>query len=33
MYSQRAHLTSRQEVGLATGSEIVDWYKKNYANR
>jgi hypothetical protein len=25
-----AHVTSRQEVWLATGSEIVDWYKKNY---
>ena len=25
-----AHITSRQEVWLATGSEIVDWYKKNY---
>ena len=24
-----AHITSRQEVWLATGSEIVDWYKKN----
>jgi peptidoglycan/xylan/chitin deacetylase (PgdA/CDA1 family) len=25
-----AHITSRQEVWLATGSEIVDWYKKNH---
>jgi allantoinase len=25
-----AHITSRQEVWLATGSEIIDWYKKNY---
>ena len=25
-----AHITSRQEVWLATGSEIVDWYKENY---
>ena len=25
-----AHIASRQEVWLATGSEIVDWYKKNY---
>ena len=25
-----AHVTSRQEVWLATGSEIADWYKKNY---
>ena len=25
-----AHITSRQEVWLTTGSEIVDWYKKNY---
>jgi len=25
-----AHITSRQEVWLATGSEILDWYKKNY---
>jgi allantoinase len=24
-----AHITSRQDVWLATGSEIVDWYKKN----
>jgi allantoinase len=26
-----AHITSRQEVWLATGSEIVDWYRKNYS--
>jgi len=26
-----AHVTSRQEVWLATGSEIVDWYRKNYS--
>jgi allantoinase len=25
-----AHITARQEVWLATGSEIVDWYKTNY---
>jgi allantoinase len=25
-----AHVTSRQDVWLATGSEIADWYKKNY---
>lgn len=25
-----AHITSRQEVWVTTGSEIVDWYKKNY---
>jgi peptidoglycan/xylan/chitin deacetylase (PgdA/CDA1 family) len=25
-----AHIASRQEVWLATGSEIADWYKKNY---
>ncbi|MBM3526616.1 MAG: polysaccharide deacetylase [Alphaproteobacteria bacterium] len=25
-----AHIASRQEVWLATGSEIIDWYKKNY---
>lgn len=24
-----AHVTSRQEVWLATGSEIIDWYKEN----
>jgi allantoinase len=24
------HITSRQEVWLATGSEIADWYRKNY---
>jgi allantoinase len=28
-----AHVTSRQEVWLATGSEIVDWYKKNYLKK
>jgi allantoinase len=26
-----AHVTSRQDVWLATGSEIVDWYRKNYS--
>ena len=26
-----AHITARQEVWLATGSEIIDWYKKNYS--
>jgi len=26
-----AHIVSRQEVWLATGSEIADWYKKNYS--
>ena len=25
-----AHITSRQEVWLATGGEIADWYTKNY---
>jgi allantoinase len=25
-----AHVTSRQEVWLATGGEIIDWYKQNY---
>ncbi len=25
-----AHVTSRQEVWITTGSEIVDWYKANY---
>jgi peptidoglycan/xylan/chitin deacetylase (PgdA/CDA1 family) len=25
-----AHITSRQEVWLATGGEIIDWYKKHY---
>ena len=25
-----AHITSRQEVWVTTGSEILDWYKKNY---
>lgn len=24
------HITSRQEVWLTTGSEIADWYRKNY---
>jgi allantoinase len=28
-----AHITSRQEVWLATGSEIIDWYTKNYSNK
>jgi hypothetical protein len=28
-----AHVTSREEVWLTTGSEIVDWYKKNYLDR
>ena len=28
-----AHITSRQEVWLATGSEIIDWYKKNYLKK
>jgi allantoinase len=28
--SALAHITSRQEIWLATGSEIADWYKKNY---
>jgi peptidoglycan/xylan/chitin deacetylase (PgdA/CDA1 family) len=26
-----AHVTSRQEVWLATGSEIIDWYRTNYS--
>jgi allantoinase len=26
-----AHITSRQEVWLTTGSAIVDWYRKNYS--
>ena len=26
-----AHIRSRQEVWVTTGSEILDWYKKNYA--
>jgi peptidoglycan/xylan/chitin deacetylase (PgdA/CDA1 family) len=26
-----AHIRSRQEVWVATGSEILDWYKANYA--
>jgi allantoinase len=25
-----AHITSRQEVWVTTGSEILEWYKKNY---
>ncbi len=25
-----AHITSRQEVWVTTGNEIVDWYKKKY---
>jgi peptidoglycan/xylan/chitin deacetylase (PgdA/CDA1 family) len=25
-----AHITSRQEVWVTTGSEILDWYKQNY---
>ena len=28
-----AHVTSRQEVWITTGSEIADWYKKNYLAR
>jgi allantoinase len=28
-----AHVTSRQEVWLTTGSEIIDWFKKNYLKR
>ena len=28
-----AHITSRQEVWLATGSEIIDWYKQHYCKR
>jgi peptidoglycan/xylan/chitin deacetylase (PgdA/CDA1 family) len=28
-----AHVTSRQEVWLATGSEIVDWYKQSHRGR
>ena len=28
-----AHITSRQEVWLATGSEILDWYIKNYSSK
>ena len=27
-----AHITSRQEVWLATGGEIIDWYKENCRN-
>jgi allantoinase len=26
------HISSRQEVWLATGSEIADWYRKNYSD-
>ena len=28
-----AHITSRQEVWLTTGSEIVDWYKKKLSQK
>jgi hypothetical protein len=28
--SALAHIRSRQEVWVATGSEIVDYYKSNY---
>jgi peptidoglycan/xylan/chitin deacetylase (PgdA/CDA1 family) len=28
-----AHITSRQEVWVATGSEILDWYKQNYLKK
>lgn len=28
-----AHITSRQEVWITTGAEIVDWYRKNYLKR
>jgi peptidoglycan/xylan/chitin deacetylase (PgdA/CDA1 family) len=28
-----AHVTSRQEVWITTGSSIVDWYKENYLRR
>jgi peptidoglycan/xylan/chitin deacetylase (PgdA/CDA1 family) len=28
-----AHITSRQEVWVTTGSEILDWYKKHYWQR
>lgn len=28
-----AHITSRQEVWLATGGEIINWYKKNHAKK
>jgi len=28
-----AHVTSRQEVWITTGSAIVDWYKENYLRR
>jgi peptidoglycan/xylan/chitin deacetylase (PgdA/CDA1 family) len=27
-----AHIASRQEVWLATGSQIADWYRQNYAS-
>jgi hypothetical protein len=28
-----AHITSRQDVWLATGSEIIDWCKQHYWKR
>jgi peptidoglycan/xylan/chitin deacetylase (PgdA/CDA1 family) len=28
-----AHIAARQEVWLATGGEIVDWYRKNYLKK
>jgi peptidoglycan/xylan/chitin deacetylase (PgdA/CDA1 family) len=28
-----AYVTSRQEVWVATGGEIADWYNKNYLNK
>ena len=28
-----AHIRSRQEVWVATGGEIVEYYKKNYLKR
>jgi len=28
-----AHIAARQDVWLATGGEIVDWYKKNYLKK
>ena len=28
-----AHITSRQEVWVTTGSEIADWYKQNYPGK
>ena len=28
-----AHITSRHEVWVTTGAEIVDWYKKNYLKK